>query len=75
MDEAVPCCAKGNQALSAGTEGKQSSGLRLSHCTHRVKSYFWKLITCSKAGCDKSPSHSDAVCLLMFAQLQDKQVT
>lgn len=66
----MPCCAKGNQALSAGTEGEQSSGLRLSRCTHRVEILFWKLITCSKAGCDKSNSHSDAVCLLMFVQLQ-----
>lgn len=36
---------------------------------------MWELITCGKAGCDKSHSHSDAVCLPVFAQLQDKQVT
>lgn len=40
MDGVILCCAKGNQALSAGTEGKQSSGLRLSHCTLRVEILF-----------------------------------
>lgn len=39
-DEAVLCRAKGSQALSAGTAGKQSSALRLSHCTHRVEILF-----------------------------------
>jgi len=74
MYEAIPCCAKGNQALSAAflpAEGKQISVLRYTIVCTGWKSNFWKLITCSKTNCDKSSSHSDAAYLLMFDQLQE----